>query len=117
MTLPSFRRPPPLLHRFTVSIRKEGYLIIERGGDRVSTVSDIRPEGSFPPNVPQESSVPVRQSQPPPPPGPPPFPDSLREKIYNTLSQLEAEIQKGEFTSYSALPTDHFILLTIKALV
>ena len=41
----------------------------------------------------------------------------MRERIISTLAQLEAEIQKGESTSYASLPPDHFIRTTIKGLV
>jgi CCR4-NOT transcription complex subunit 1 len=98
-------------------VQLPGSLLTAERGDRAAAISDIRPDGPFAPAVSQEPSVPVRQNQPPPPLGPPPFPDSLREKIYTALSQLEAEIRKGEYPTYSAVPSDHFIRVTIKTLV
>jgi len=77
-----------------------------------------RAEGPFPPTIQQEPSAPVRPSQPAAAAtGPPPFPDSLREKVLNTLTDLETEIQKGEFTTYSSVPPDHYIRTTVKSLV
>ena len=79
-------------------------------------VSDARAEGPFPPAIQQEPAAPVRPTQPPVAPGPPSFPEVLREKILNTLMQLETEIRKGEFASYSSVPQDHFIRTTAKCL-
>jgi CCR4-NOT transcription complex subunit 1 len=41
----------------------------------------------------------------------------LREKLLGTLSQLQADIQKGEFATYAAVPVDHVIRTTVKTLV
>jgi len=92
------------------------FLIVARD-DRGHVPQDVRPEGPYPPPTPQEPSAPVRQTQQAPASGPPPFPEPLREKILSTLAQLETEIQKGEFTSYAAVPADHLIRTTIKGLV
>jgi CCR4-NOT transcription complex subunit 1 len=78
---------------------------------------DPRAEGPFPPLAQPEPSAPVRPSQQPAAPGPPPFPDTLREKILSTLSQLETEIQKGEFTTWSSVPPDHILKTTLRSLV
>ena len=59
----------------------------------------------------------MRQAQLAPAPGPPQFPETLREKIVSTLAQLETEIKKGEFTTYSSIPPDHVIRTTVKSLV
>lgn len=75
-----------------------------------------RGEGPYPP-LQQEAAAPSRPTQPSVPQGPPPFPEPLREKILNTLTQLETEIQKGDFSSYSSVPQDHFIRTTVKSLV
>lgn len=92
-------------------------LIIARD-DRMTPLVQERAEGPFPPAIQQEPSAPVRQSQPAAAPsGPPPFPESLREKVLSTLTDLETEIQKGEFTTYSSVPSDHFIRTTVKSLV
>lgn len=80
-------------------------------------VQDTRAESVFPPAIQQEPSAPVRPSQPATAPGPPAFPDALREKILSTLTQLEAEIQKGEFATYSSVPPDHLIRTTVKSLI
>ena len=79
-------------------------------------VSDARADGPFPPATQQEPSAPVRPTQAPAAPGPPSFPETLREKILGTLTQLETEIRKGEFPSYSLVPQDHFIRTTAKSL-
>jgi CCR4-NOT transcription complex subunit 1 len=77
---------------------------------------DTRAEGAFPAIQP-EPSAPSRPSQQPAASGPPPFPEALREKILSTLTELETEIKKGEFTTYSAVPPDHFIRTTVKSLL
>ena len=82
--------------------------------DRTHLVQDARPEGPYPPAIQQEPPAPIRPTQPPAAPGPPPFPEALREKILGTLALLESEIKKGEFTSYSSVPVDHFIRTTVK---
>jgi CCR4-NOT transcription complex subunit 1 len=92
-------------------------LITARDDRSHALVQDSRSDGPYPPTIQQEPSAPVRPSQPPSVPGPPPFPEALREKILSTLTQLETEIQKGEFTTYSSVPPDHLIRITLKSLV
>jgi len=92
-------------------------LMIARDDRSHPLIQDNRIEGPFPPVIQQEVTAPVRPSQPAAAPGPPPFPETLREKIFTTLTQLETEIQKGEFTSYFSVPPEHFIHTTVKSLV
>ena len=92
-------------------------LIVARDDKNNPLIQENRAEGQFPPPIQQETSAPVRPSQPATVQGPPPFPESLREKILSTLTQLETEIQKSEFTTYSSVPQDHLIRTTIKSLV
>jgi CCR4-NOT transcription complex subunit 1 len=85
--------------------------------DRLAPLVQDRAEGPFPPTIQQEPSAPLRPTQSVAAPGPPSFPESLREKLLSTLRDLETEIQKGEFMTYSSVPPDHFIRATVKSLV
>jgi CCR4-NOT transcription complex subunit 1 len=93
------------------------FLISARDDRSHALAQDARADGPFPPAIQQEPSAPVRPSQPQAAPGPPPFPEALREKILSTLAELETEIKKGEFATYSSVPADHIIRITVKGLV
>ena len=84
--------------------------------DERNLLPEPRAEGPYP-TIQQEPSAPPRPNHPPAAPGPPPFPEALREKLLSTLTQLQTEIQKSEFTTYNAVPADHVIRTTIKTLV
>ena len=95
-----------------------GCLLIVARDDRAHVLAqDSRAEGAYPAAIQQEPSAPPRPSQQAAAPGPPPFPEALREKILSTLTELETEIRKREFTTYSSVPPDHFIRTTVKSLV